>query len=80
MSLILAYFLIVNRFLATLEKCDYKIIPKQNQYDRLEVDELWTFVGKKSNKQWLIYAYHRKTGEIVAYVWGERDIKTGRIL
>lgn len=57
-----------GKVLATLEKCDYKIIPKQNQYDRLEVDELWTFVGKKSNKQWLIYAYHRKTGEIVAYV------------
>ncbi len=26
-------------------------------------------VGKKSNKQWLIYAYHRQTGEIIAYVW-----------
>jgi IS1 family transposase len=24
----------------------------------------------------LIYAYHRETGEIVAYVWGQRDIKT----
>lgn len=69
-----------GKVLATLEKCDYKIIPKQNQYDRLEVDELWTFVGKKSNKQWLIYAYHRKTGEIVAYVWGKRDLKTVRKL
>jgi insertion element IS1 protein InsB len=25
-----------------------------------------TFVGHKQNKQWLIYAYHRETGEIVA--------------
>ncbi len=28
----------------------------------------------KNNKQWLIYAYHRETGEIVAYVWGKRDL------
>jgi IS1 family transposase len=33
-------------------------------------------VEKKKNKVWLIYAYHRKSGEIVAYVWGKRDIKT----
>src|SRR5699024_11480689 len=25
---------------------------------------------------WLIYAYHRETGEIVAYVWGKRDLAT----
>lgn len=65
-----------GKVLATLKKCNYRLIPKQSHYDQLEVDELWTFVGKKSNKQWLIYAYHRQTGEIVAYVWGKRDLKT----
>ena len=39
-----------------------------------------TYVGKKSNKIWLIYAYHKDTGEIVAYVWGKRDIKTAEKL
>jgi IS1 family transposase len=34
------------------------------------------FVGNKKNKQWLIYAYHRESGEIVAYVWGKRDLAT----
>lgn len=34
------------------------------------------FVGNKQNKQWLIYAYHRESGEIVAYVWGKRDLAT----
>ena len=43
-------------------------------YESLEVDEFWTFVGNKKNKHWLIYAYHRETGEIVAYVWGKRDL------
>ena len=33
-------------------------------------------MGNKGNKQWLIYAYHRETGEIVAYVWGRRDLAT----
>ena len=39
-------------------------------------NKFWTFVGNKNNKQWLIYAYHRETGEIVAYVWGKRDLAT----
>ena len=44
----------------------------------LEVDELWTFVGSKKNKVWLIYAYDRGGGEIVAYARGKRDIATVR--
>jgi hypothetical protein len=54
----------------------YPIQPKQRHYDRLEIDEFWTYVGKKQNTVWLIYAYHRDTGEIVAFVWGKRDLKT----
>lgn len=65
-----------GKVLSVLDKCHYQITPKQTHYDKLEVDELWTFVGNKQNKQWLIYAYHRKTGEIVAYVWGKRDLHT----
>jgi IS1 family transposase len=42
----------------------------------LEADEFCTCAGKKSNKVWLIHAYHRETGEIVAFVWGKRDLKT----
>ena len=29
---------------------------------------------------WLLYAYHRATGEIVAFVWGKRNVKTIRKL
>ena len=29
---------------------------------------------------WLLYAYHRATGEIVAFVWGKRNAKTARKL
>ena len=48
----------------------YKIIgglryghePLRDFYDVLEVDEFWTYVGKKDRKVWLIYAYHRESG------------------
>jgi IS1 family transposase len=29
---------------------------------------------------WLIYAYHRESGEIVANEWGKRDLKTAKKL
>ena len=66
----------VGKVLKTLSQSTYQIQPKQSYYESLEVDEFWTFVGNKKNKQWLIYAYHRETGEIVAYVWGKRDLAT----
>jgi IS1 family transposase len=46
---------------------------------------LWAYEGKKKNKVWLIYAYHRESEEIVASnrrfaVWGKRDIKIAQKL
>jgi IS1 family transposase len=46
----------------------------------LEEDEFWTYVGTKSRKVWLIYSYHRDSGEIVAFAWGKRNLKTARTL
>src|SRR5215469_8251477 len=65
-----------GKVLKTLRSSRYQIQPKKKHYDTLEVDEFWTYVGRKTNKIWLIYAYHRESGEIVAYVWGKRDLKT----
>ena len=31
--------------------------------------QFWTFVGKKKNKKWLVYAYCAEKKEIVAWVW-----------
>ena len=66
----------VGKVLKTLCSSRYEIRPKKKRYDTLEVDEFWTYVGRKTNKVWLIYAYHRESGEIVAYVWGKRELKT----
>jgi len=70
----------IGKVLKTLIESHYDIKPKQKHYTRLEVDELWTFVGSKANRKWLIYAYDRDSGEIVAYVWGDRSAKTANRL
>ena len=49
----------IGKVLKTLDESHYDIKPKQKHYAHLEVDELWTLVGVKANKKWLIYAYDR---------------------
>jgi hypothetical protein len=70
----------ITKVLKVLKSTEYRIKPKQTHYDRLEIDEFWTYEGKKKDKVWLIYAYHRGSGEIVAYVWGKRELKTAKKL
>ena len=70
----------VWKVLQTLISTNYQIKPAMKHYECLEIDELWTYVGWKTNKIWLLYAYHRESGEIVAYVWGKRDLKTAKKL
>jgi IS1 family transposase len=70
----------IKKMLSVLVRSRHMIRPKQPYYDCLEADEFWTYVGKKSNKVWLIYACHRNSGKIVAFVWGKWDLKTAREL
>ena len=39
----------------------------------LELDEVWTFVGSKKNPVWLWIALCRRTRQVVAWWYGERD-------
>lgn len=39
---------------------------------RVEADEMWGFVEKKSNQRWLWYALDRSSGRILAYQIGKR--------
>jgi insertion element IS1 protein InsB len=48
--------------------------------DILELDELWSFVLKKSQKRWVWLALCRRTRQIVAYVIGDRSEETCRQL
>ena len=67
----------VKKVLKTLVSTHYALEPRHKHYNCLEIDEFWTYVG---NKVWLIYAYHRESGEIVSYVWGKRDLHTAEKL
>jgi uncharacterized protein YrrD len=58
----------ITTVLKALKSTKYRIKPKQTRYDCLGTDEFRTYAGEKKNKVRLIYAYHRETGEIVAYV------------
>jgi transposase-like protein len=70
----------IRKVLSVLVNSHYAITPRKSYYKRLEVDDFWTYVGNKGKKYWLIYAYERQRGEIVAYVGGKRDLKTAKRL
>jgi IS1 family transposase len=42
----------------------------------LELDELWSFVLKRTNKRWVWIALSRATRQVVAYVIGDRSRAT----
>ncbi len=46
----------------------------------LELDELWSFVAKKTRQAWIWIALCRKTRQVVAYVMGDRSEETCRRL
>jgi insertion element IS1 protein InsB len=48
--------------------------------DVLEVDEAWSFVGKKEEKRWLWTVLCRRTRQIVAFVIGDHSEETCRKL
>jgi insertion element IS1 protein InsB len=38
-----------------------------------ELDEMWSFVGRKKQPRWLWEALDHRTGRVVAYVFGHRE-------
>ena len=46
----------------------------------LELDELWSFVRKKTEQRWIWFALCRKTRQIIAFVIGDRSETTCRKL
>ena len=52
------------------EGIDIDIVPI-NAID-VELDEMWSFVGDKSQQRWLWLAIDHSTGETVAFVFGRR--------
>jgi insertion element IS1 protein InsB len=55
-------------------------VPADPTTATLELDELWSFVAKKTNQSWVWFALCRKTRQIVAFVLGDRSETTCRKL
>jgi insertion element IS1 protein InsB len=45
-----------------------------------EVDELWTYIGRKENDCWLAYALDKATRQVLDFVIGKRTKATLKIL
>jgi len=44
-----------------------------HKVEAAEVDEMWSFVGRKSQQRWLWHAIDHYTGQVLAYVFGTRE-------
>jgi insertion element IS1 protein InsB len=61
----------VNRpVIAVLPPDHVEVVVKR--VDEAEVDEMWSFVGKKQEPRWLWHALDHQTGKVLAYVFGRR--------
>jgi insertion element IS1 protein InsB len=62
------------------ESLQITIKPLKRYYHKVQIDEVWSFVGNKQKKVWLLYAYCAETDEILAFAMGKRNSKTVRNL
>lgn len=52
------------------------VTPRKHNYSRVQLDEHWSYVGKKAKKVWLLYAYAVDDDEIIAFTMGKRSAKS----
>ncbi len=56
--------------LHTLNPSDVEVAIRR--VDEVEVDEMWSFVGKKKEQRWLWHVIDHRTDAVLAYVFGRR--------
>ena len=59
-----------------LSYADVELKARHSSYHQVQVDELYSFVGSKKKKVWILYAYCGQTKEILALAMGKRSKKT----
>ena len=57
-----------------LVEVDIYLVEPHQEKDKVssEIDEMWSYVEKKSNPSWLWHAIDHKPGQVLAYVFGQR--------
>jgi len=48
------------------------IVVDIHMVEDIELDEMWSYVGKKENRRWLWNAIDHDSGKILAYAFGDR--------
>ena len=59
-----------------LSEPNLQLVPRLEYYEQVQVDELYSFVGNKRKKVWILYAFCQQTNEILAVTMGKRNRKT----
>ena len=44
-----------------------------HRVEAAEIDDMWSYVGKKQDPRWLWHAIDHQTGKVLAYVFGRRQ-------
>jgi insertion element IS1 protein InsB len=60
------------QWMAAVPPLETGLLPARLE-DVLELDELWSFVGKKTEQRWVWLALCRRTRQVVAYWVGDRS-------
>ena len=63
----------LNTILSEGKKVQIKA--RKHYYERIEIDEMYSFVNSKGKKVWIFYAYAPETKEILAVTMGKRSRK-----
>ena len=60
-----------------LVEVDIYLVESPPEKDKVssEIDKMWSYVEKKSNPRWLWHAIDHETGQVLAYVFGQRKDK-----
>ena len=53
-----------------------EIKPRHHSYNKVQIDEQWSYVGRKQRKVWMIYAYAVEYDEIIGFAMGKRNCRT----
>ena len=64
---------LLKRIISIAANIQQPPIQKRRTY---EVDEMRTYIGKKSRLRWIVYALERETGKVVSFNVGRRTNKT----
>jgi len=69
----------VNAFYAAVPQVT-KVVPKAKGKLKVQMDELWSFVDHKGNKQWVWLALDADTREVIGCYIGDRSRESARAL